>query len=167
MKKALIVGFGNPLRADDGVGWVVAAQLAEQLGWAPPELEIRTLHQLLPELVDELAAADGVVFIDASATEPAGTVRIREVDAEPAAEGAHPLTHHLSPQKLLGMARDYYGRAPRAFLVTVAGKDFSYGEELSPEVRALVPKVVSWVGALLRLWREGRLDRPIAPPSSQ
>lgn len=166
MTKVLIVGFGNPLRADDGIGWTVATQLADALGWPAPELEIRSLHQLVPELVDDLAAVDAVVFIDASATEAAGVVRMRELRADPHPQGARPLTHHLTPEKLLAMAREYYGREPRAFLVTVAGRDFGYSEELSPEVRVLVPKVVAWVAALLRLWREGRLEPPSVPTGS-
>ncbi len=57
----LVIGLGNSLRGDDGVGcWL--AQRAER--WLPAE-RVRAVRQLTPELADDLAAAGRVLFIDA------------------------------------------------------------------------------------------------------
>ncbi len=63
----LVIGIGNPLRGDDGVGWWLAER-AEQLPPATPTgsaLLVRAVQQLTPELSGELAAVRRVLFIDA------------------------------------------------------------------------------------------------------
>jgi len=45
---ALIIGIGNPLRSDDGVGWVVAEQLTRD---SDASSDVLTVYQLTPELV--------------------------------------------------------------------------------------------------------------------
>ncbi|MFN7898679.1 MAG: hypothetical protein ACK5N0_03300 [Synechococcaceae cyanobacterium] len=57
----LVIGIGNSLRGDDGVGWWLA-QRAER--WLPPD-RVRAVRQLTPELAAELAAATRVLFLDA------------------------------------------------------------------------------------------------------
>jgi hydrogenase maturation protease len=57
----LVIGIGNPLRGDDGVGWWLA-QRAER--WLPPS-QLRAVRQLTPELASDIAAAARVLFIDA------------------------------------------------------------------------------------------------------
>ena len=64
MPRVLIVAYGNPLRSDDGVGWVVAEELRRRL--ASPEVEVLQLQQLLPEVAESLSRADTVIFVDAS-----------------------------------------------------------------------------------------------------
>jgi len=48
--------------------------------------------------------------------------------------------HALTPDEILALARALHGRAPPAALVTVAGRDFSFGQALSAEVRAALPE---------------------------
>ena len=100
-----MIGYGNPLREDDGVGWA-AVELLEQ---APPDERVRAhaCHQLTPELAEPVSAAGTVLFIDARAGGVAGQVEIREV--EPDAGTPPGLTHALSPGALLALARELYG----------------------------------------------------------
>jgi Ni,Fe-hydrogenase maturation factor len=58
------------------------------------------------------------------------------------------MTHEVTPASLLMSARDWYGYAPRAHLITVGGKDFAYGEALSAEVSAALPGVLRQLDAL-------------------
>ncbi len=63
----LVIGIGNPLRGDDGVGWWLAER-AEQLPPGTPTrgpLLVRTVQQLTPELAAELTDVRRVLFIDA------------------------------------------------------------------------------------------------------
>jgi hydrogenase maturation protease len=57
----LVIGIGNSLRSDDGVGW----RLARRAEHWRPEAQVRSVQQLTPELAVELAAASRVLFIDA------------------------------------------------------------------------------------------------------
>jgi len=59
----LIIGCGNPLRGDDGLGWVVADCLAAVL--TDPAVEIVRTHQLTPEMAESFTSAKLVVIVDA------------------------------------------------------------------------------------------------------
>src|SRR5579859_3807286 len=61
--RPLILGIGNPLRGDDGLGRVVAEQVAQSHDL---DCEVQVVHQLMPELAQYMAMADLVVMIDAS-----------------------------------------------------------------------------------------------------
>ena len=50
MARSLIIGYGNPLRSDDGFGWHATQKLTIQLHYA--DVEIITRHQLTPELAE-------------------------------------------------------------------------------------------------------------------
>ena len=145
--KAVVLACGNTLRGDDGVGWRVGSLLIED----PPcdGLEVILTQQLLPEHAETLSGADSVVFLDCSATTPAGTVTAFPV--EPAASLPSVFTHHLDPTALLRLARDLYGRSPScAVAITIGGECFDLNEELSVPVGAAVTHALEAVRAFLR-----------------
>lgn len=150
MTKTLVIGYGNPLRGDDGVGWAVvealdgtlaAAQTAAQKAAQQTAVSTHVGHQLLPELSEPISDADHVIFVDAAVSGSPG--QIAETTVTPAPPGPNPFTHHLTPSGLLAMARDVYGRLPLATLITITGHDFSFSEQLSPPVAAAVPQVAA------------------------
>jgi len=140
---ALVIGYGNPLRGDDGVGPRVAQTLASTKG-----VEVRVCHELVPELADDLRGRTVAVFVDATASLAAGVVAGRALTASEA-EPASGLTHRFSPATLLAMAEALYGATPRAFLVTIGAASFALGEALSPAVEAALPEAVATVRRLL------------------
>lgn len=139
----LVIGFGNPLRSDDGLGWRAAERLAETLTGA----EVVTTHQLVPELAETLSQCTRAVFIDAAdpaASDAApGTVLVQAL--APRAPEPSAFSHHLDPAGLLAMAQALYGYAPKAQLITVVGASFDFGEQLSPSVQAALEAVVRLV----------------------
>jgi hydrogenase maturation protease len=48
MARVLIIGYGNPFRSDDGLGWQIANELSRTNRSA--ETEVLPCHQLTPEL---------------------------------------------------------------------------------------------------------------------
>jgi hydrogenase maturation protease len=130
----LVLAFGNPLRGDDAVAWEVARGIS-----GSGEVDVLCLHQLTPELAERLAASDGVVFVDAAATGDPGAVSVLEISAEAQAPPT-PFGHTLTPGALLEIAARLYGCAPPAWLVTVTGRDYGFGTELSPPVREALPR---------------------------
>jgi hydrogenase maturation protease len=131
MPHTLIIGYGNPLRGDDGFGWHAALRLREIIQDAG--IEILAVHQLTPELMDAISRARRVIFIDAAVGEDAGklTVTALETTGGPAAV----FTHFATPAALLEGARSLYGAKPEGLLITVVGLDFELGEELSEPVQ--------------------------------
>ncbi len=132
----LIIGVGNPLRGDDGLGWVVAEQLVQDgdLG-----SNIHMVHQLTPELAQRMADADLVVMIDASHEGESGAVNMRPVSlsAQPSAIG----THYTTPEELAALTASVYGHCPPVVIITMTGVDFSIGEQLSALIVQKLPSV--------------------------
>jgi hydrogenase maturation protease len=143
MRKGLwIIAYGNPERRDDGCGWRVAERLRSSL---PEGATLRTLHQLDPVLVEELGEAEEIVFVDAALQGFVNGSGWNRVIPE---TGIFPLmTHHLPPSSLLGMVLSVWGRCPEAWLVSVEGQDFGFGEGLSPEAEKRVEKVSREIAA--------------------
>ena len=121
----LVIGIGNSLRGDDGVG----ALLAEQVGG-------RSVQQLTPELAAELAELGAVLFIDAWLAPAGAAPRITVISlAAGAAE-----SHRLEPAQLLAISQALYGRAPAAHLLQVPATRFEHGTTLSVELQAALPQ---------------------------
>lgn len=140
MPKVLILGWGNPLRGDDGVGWRAVEELAAALN--DFQVTFRVAHQLLPEFAADIDEADLVIFIDAACDNgPFGKVRFDRV--EPRCRESAAFSHQMDPPALLGMAHELYGSHPEAYFFTVSGQWFGYGEELSPEVQAALPELLA------------------------
>jgi len=133
MARVLIIGYGNPLRGDDGFGWHAAQRLRELLH--DPGIEILTVQQLTPELMEPISRAAKVIFLDAAATGEPGHLSVTPVDST--AAGSASFTHFATPGALLAGARALYGSAPEGLMISVAGADFNLGAELSePVLRA-------------------------------
>jgi hydrogenase maturation protease len=152
-RRILVLGYGNPLRGDDGLGWH-AARLLEAHPWDPATtVQVHACHQLTPELAALLAAFDLAIFIDArqpaapptAVPHPAPVQCVRLEAAEPA---AWRLSHHLTPAALLRCARELYGACPAAVVLAVVGADFGYRETLSPGVQAALPLLLAEVQRL-------------------
>jgi hydrogenase maturation protease len=135
MTSTKIVAFalGNTIRADDGAGIALARGLAALV----PELQVIEAQELTPEHADVISDAKGVLFLDASVAGTPGEIRASRVVPRQAREA---ILHALTPEEVLGLARTLHGHVPPAGLVTVAGREFAFGEGLSAEVEAALPR---------------------------
>jgi hydrogenase maturation protease len=140
----VVIGIGNPLRTDDGLGWVVATQLAEA---TLPDTECIALHQLTPELVESIHMAECVIFVDASVIGSPGTFTSHEI--MPTGNGPSTDSHNYGPEDLLDLAQSLYGHYPRAVVLTVTGADFDLGETLSSIVATRVPEVCTYIQKII------------------
>lgn len=148
MPSPLVIGFGNRLRSDDGAGvW-----LAEQLQAQRTPMQVLACQQLTPELAAAVGAAKAVLFVDASAADSADdskAPRLSPIAAEAVAEaGAEPLSHGLSPTRLLAITAALYGNCPPAWELLIPGQVWEIGEGLSRTAaetsRAALPLVLAW-----------------------
>ncbi len=122
-----IIGYGNKHRRDDGIGQHVADRLKRSFGGIGG-INIVSLHQLGPELADDLREATGVIFIDAAQGPLPGGCSFREI--RPVSD-MHRIVHSLTADALLGLTKLIYDRCPPAWMVSVEGSDFGFGEGLS------------------------------------
>ena len=128
MSKILVVGYGNPLRADDGLGCHVARQIAHHLR-GDERVEVVPRHQLGPEIAEQISSAGFVIFIDASTEGEPGT--IVETTLTPDAEFSGTFVESTTPSTLLAAAKALYGSCPQAVLFNMTGWCFEFGEHMS------------------------------------
>ena len=144
-RSSLVVGYGNPLRGDDGVGWVIAGLLATDPRFAGTDVLQR--YQLTPELALDVSRADLVVLVDARSGAPAGSVAIERVD--PASANGTTWSHHLGPASLVALAGELYGHAPEVHVVSVGVTSFEVGDGLAPAVEAAVAGAIDTIAGLI------------------
>jgi len=161
--RVLVVGYGNALRSDDGVGWHAARLLAGDPRLA--DVVVMAEHQLAPELALDLSTASLVILVDASTETPAGTVTVRPLAAAGGGSaGGGTSSHHVDPGLLLALALQLYGSAPEAIVVSVGVAEMGHGEALTPRVAAALPAVADIVARLVAE-HEGRMTGEALEPA--
>ncbi len=143
--RVLVIGYGNPLRRDDGVGPRVARHIAR---WRRPGVTARALHQLTPELAADLAAVSHALFVDAGSS----LERIETRRVEPRTQ-ASSLAHTADPGRLLAWTQTLYGRRPEGCLLTIPIDDTDFGVCFSPLARQGLRAALAWT----RAWLENTL----------
>jgi hydrogenase maturation protease len=141
----LVVGYGNSLRTDDGVGWHAAGLLATD-----PRLEgaqVLARHQLTPELAADISQASLVVLVDAATAGDPGSVSVRQIRPRPATPTTW--SHHLDPETMAGLAETLYGAVPPIVLVSAAASSFAEGDRLSDTLQRALPEVVEVVAGVI------------------
>jgi hydrogenase maturation protease len=156
MAHVLIIGYGNPLRQDDGFGWQAAQQCVSVL--PPAQAKVIACHQLTPELAEIISRASLVIFLDADTEQPPGRLSCRWIVAEPSVPAA--FSHRVTPQSLLACAQALYGSHPAAVMLSISGASFGYSEALSPAVNAAMPEVLERVRALVATVEPGQRSMP-------
>ena len=121
----LVIGYGNELRRDDGVGPKVVTAIARL---NLPHVRVHICHQLTPELADPIAHSRAVIFVDAATF---GSKEVQTLKLEPE-ENANIMAHAANPYSLLVLSRDIFGNCPPAWWLTIPAEDFEFGGDLSP-----------------------------------
>ncbi len=153
MKKALVIGYGNTLRSDDGVGVAIAGRIA---ALHLPHVDVRTCHQLYPEMAAEIVQYDTVIIVDASASGEAMAVR----KFAPISAASPSTNHNVSPEMLQQLAREIYGAAVTMHVYTVRGESFEFGSELSPHVKERATQTVASIASLLQQIQQKSMNVP-------
>jgi hydrogenase maturation protease len=135
--RCLILACGNSLREDDGVGPFLA-QWAEERWRDDPRVRVLCDHQWTPEMVEEVAQAESVVFVDCATDCSPGLVRTMPI--EPAGENSKIETHHLDAGQLLALSQQLYGEMPRhSLLLTIGAGSLELREGFSEVVDNALP----------------------------
>ena len=140
-REFLVIGYGNELRGDDGVGPKVAAAV-EALHL--PGVRTLICQQLSPEHAEPVSQAQVMVFVDA-AVDAAREVQFRKL--EPAGS-TQLMAHAADPRTMLALARDVFGHCPEAWWLTIPAEYTGFTEELSPSVQRGLKEAVDKIRAL-------------------
>jgi hydrogenase maturation protease len=136
--QCLILACGNTLREDDGVGPWLAAWAEERFA-CEFSVHVVSRQQWTPELAEEIAGAQSVVFIDCAANAQPGSVQLAPVEAGGEAPGL--ATHHFGAAELLSLSKDLYGSVPRtSLLLTIGAGSLELRESFSEAVNAALPE---------------------------
>ncbi len=126
---ALLIGFGNQGRGDDGLGPLFAERIEKA---APAGLDVDIDYQLTVDHALAASEADLVIFADAEIGAE-GSYSFRPVTGGGATGMG---SHELSPEAVLTLAGTLYGSTPPAFILGIAGWDYGEVKEgLSEEAK--------------------------------
>ncbi|MFY9645698.1 MAG: hydrogenase maturation protease [Terriglobales bacterium] len=148
-ERALIIGYGNPLRSDDGFGWHVAQQLASSL--RSDDVEVLARQQLTPELAETASHYPLIIFIDAARDLAPGELRCTKVSGSEAGDRMETpgFSHFLTPTSLLALTAELYDRTPESYCIAVGGESFAEGDSMSSTMQAAFAPVMAQVLCLL------------------
>ena len=145
MSQVLIIGYGNPLRSDDGFGWHAAHEFSTRL--PNSNFEVLARQQLTPDLAETASHFPLVIFIDAAVDLAPGELRCERVTQGRNRE-ASSFSHFLTPPALLVLTAELYAKVPDAYCISVGGESFAEGELMCPAVRASFDSVLAQIHSL-------------------
>jgi hydrogenase maturation protease len=177
MNKTLIIGLGNPILGDDGVGWVVAqevekiliepsslalpplsAELRGKWGEKDGSLKIECLALAGISLMEQMVGYQRVILIDSLNTgqHDQGEVVTFSLDSlEDLLHGHSASAHDLSLKGALKLGRSMGADLPKdediQIVAIEAAHVYDFTEELTPEIIAAVPIAVQKVLSLLQI----------------
>jgi len=151
--KTIVIGLGNPILGDDGVGWRVAEEVHQQLD---PDLHVDLDYLSLGgiSLMEHLVGYERVILIDAffSDEEP-GSIKVSKLDDIPNYSAFHITSvHDTSLQNAMKLGRELGADLPEDVLVVgISTKQvYDFCEELSAPVADAIPKAAEIVVELAK-----------------
>ncbi|TFG67622.1 MAG: hydrogenase maturation protease [Methanomassiliicoccus sp.] len=144
--RTLVIGLGNPILSDDGVGIHVARKLREM---SMPSIDVEELAASGLELLDMIIGYDQVIVVDAIKTEggrPGEFYALREEDFENTVHGASP--HGINVATAFALGRKVVpDKMPKEviFIAIEADDLVNVSEELTDTVSKALPSIVKFV----------------------
>lgn len=144
LRRVLVLALGNPDRGDDGIGVLVARQLA---GRMPDGVALLTRASEMLSLIEEWSGFDAVACVDAAAPmgHPGRIHRIDLASSELPRDMSMTSSHAFGLADVVELARTLE-RAPRDIIVyAVEGGCFDRGAPMSAAVTAAAGEVAERV----------------------
>jgi len=144
--KTLILGLGNPILSDDGVGIKVAQQIREEI--KDPQITVAESSEAGLNLLDSIIGYEQVIIIDAIQTKGGKAGQVYRLEPENFSFARHLSSSHqvnlisaLELGKMLNLAMPQ-----RTTILAVEAKDvINFSEKCTPEVERAIPEVVKMV----------------------
>ncbi|UCD83498.1 MAG: hydrogenase maturation protease [Deltaproteobacteria bacterium] len=141
--KTLILGLGNPIRGDDGVGIRVAEELRRQIKDEDIEVQEASVGGL--GILDLIQGYDKVIIVDSIQTkdgQPGQIHRLKPSDLKSYIHTSWP--HEVNLTTTLSLGDKLQLRMPKIINIYAVEikDDITFAEECTPEISKVVPKVV-------------------------
>jgi hydrogenase maturation protease len=156
-EKILIIGLGNPVLGDDGVGWVVAREVEERIRAEGSDIEVDYLSLGGLSLMERLIGYEKAVLIDSLTTgkHPQGSVLTFTLEELVDLTSGHTTAaHDTSLKTALATGRQLGANLPKdgnIHVVAIESQNVhDIQEGLTPTIAASVPLAVQQVLELLR-----------------
>jgi len=154
--KTLVIGLGNPILGDDGVGWRVVEEIARKTAHRP-EVEVDCVSLGGLSLMERLTGYEYVILVDSIFTgkKPIGTLSQFALSDLPDLTAGHSASaHDTSLHNALNVGRSMNIPLPRdedvVIIAIEAENVYDFSETLSPQVGAAVPPAVEAVLQLIQ-----------------
>jgi hydrogenase maturation protease len=160
--KTLVVGLGNPILGDDGIGWQIAQEL-QQIKEIPSDVNIECLAIGGISLMEAMIDYDRAILIDAIVTNqiPIGSVNVFKLEDLPNLTSGHMSSaHDTSLVDALQMGSSVGAHLPDDIsVVTIESqKVYEFSENMTPAVAASVPQALRIIQNLLI---ESKPEKPL------
>ena len=144
--KALVLGIGNPILSDDGVGIEVAREVEKNLN--DPQVAVSETSAAGLSLLDSMLGYDKIIIIDAIRTKagkPGQIYRMKPEDFSSAKRLSSP--HQINLVTALELGKMLNLAMPREITVfAIEAQDIAtFSEKCTPEVEKAIPEVVKMV----------------------
>jgi hydrogenase maturation protease len=150
-RSVFVLGYGNPGRADDGLGPKAAERLA---ALALEFVMVDAAFQLNIEDAEAISGYDVAIFVDASlsAPEPFSFERLYPADEVTFT------SHSVSPGSTMKLCTDHFGPAPEAWVMAIRGYSFEFEEGLTEEAQRNLEAALAFLSDFL--WKQSHESPP-------
>ena len=153
VKRKIVLGLGNTLNRDEGLGVYALKALQTRLAERAPEVEFVDGGVLGLNLLPWVEEASHLLVLDAiNARKDAGTLIELARDQIPLYTGIKLSDHQVTFQEVLGLANFRGHLPPQLHMVGAQPADLSVGVDLSPTITAMLPQILMRAEDILREW---------------
>lgn len=142
--KIMVMGVGNVLFSDEGLGVRFLDELAKNP--LPENVEILEGGTAGLELIASIQEVDFLIIVDSinAQAEPGAIFRFQPEDMRVFPEKFEVSFHQIGLLDML-TAANLIGKAPKTLIFGVQPKSLEWEMELSPEIKALFPRLTEFV----------------------
>jgi hydrogenase maturation protease len=143
MKKIGVIGLGNPLRRDDGIGIILLERVQKDKKIFPKDIEFIDGGTGGMNLLHLLAHFDAVIIIDAVLFKgKPGEIRFFHRNDVLNKNALNTIsTHEADFLQILHLSKNLSELPSQLFIFGVQPKDLSYGSDLSPALKSVLPQL--------------------------
>jgi len=143
-KRIAVLGIGNPLCRDDGLGIRIVSDMRSMDKYAGIDVidggTAPDLFSLLDENIEKLIIVDAL-----RGGGPPGSIYRLPIEESNIADDALPSAHGLGVLDSLKMMRKLGIKSPATVIIGVEPADTTHGLHLTPEIEDVLPRVLSAV----------------------
>ena len=167
--RTLVLGIGNPILGDDGVGFHIAQELAKEIKDENIDVKDTSIDGL--NLLELIVGYDKVIIIDAIMTEDGEVGEIYRLRPENFVKTVHPTTspHNANLATAIEIGKKFLvGQMPAKIVVFAVNiqEVTEFTEEMTEKVKEAVPKVVNLILAEIDSGKESRFPQTHKLPST-